>query len=63
VYKDDDDDRLTGTAGIGRLHHATVRFDGVTERYRLIVEVDVLNGVAETEVGQHDVEQPRERFR
>jgi len=51
----------TGTAWVGRLEEPAVRPDGGTQRQRLVVEVDALYGVGETEVGQDDVEQPAER--
>ena len=54
---------LTGTAGVGRLEQLAVRLDGGTQHDGLVVEVEVLYGVAEAEVGQDDVEQPRKRLR
>ena len=39
-----------------------VRLDGGAEFDRLVVEVDVLYGVGEAEVGQDDVEHPSERL-
>ena len=37
-----------------------MRLDGSTQHQRLIVEVDVLNGITEAEVWQDDVEDPGE---
>ena len=53
---------LTGAAWVGRLEELAVWLDGGTQRQRLVVEVDALYGVGETEVGQDDVEQPAERL-
>ena len=56
------DDGRTRTARVGRVEERAVRLDGSAQDERLVVEVDVLNGVAEAEVGQEDVEEPRERL-